>query len=50
MKLGRTDLVQNVNVSNLGGTDWNNSVGPIAHFGETEIIATGNREFASPSR
>ena len=27
-----------------------NSVGPIAHLGETKIIATGNREFASPSR
>ena len=26
------------------------SVGPIAYFGETEIIAIGNREFASPSR
>ena len=26
-----------------------NSVGPIAHFGETEIIATGNREIARPS-
>ena len=27
-----------------------NSVGPIAYFGETIIIATGNREFARPSR
>jgi len=27
-----------------------NSVGPIAYFGETEIIAIGNREFAIPSR
>ena len=27
-----------------------NSVGPISYFGETEINAIGNREFASPSR
>ena len=27
-----------------------NSVGLIAHFGETKIITTGNREFARPSR
>ena len=26
-----------------------NSMGPIAHFGETEIIAVGNREFTRPS-
>ena len=26
-----------------------NSVGPTAHFGETKIIATSNREFAGPS-
>ena len=69
MKLGRTDLVQNVNVRILGGTVWINSVGPmslglghnvilvrtilvivkqrvgqansvgvIAHFGETEML------------
>ena len=25
-------------------------MGPIAYLGETEIIAIGNREFASPSR
>ena len=25
-ELGETDSVQNVNVRNLGGTDWNNSV------------------------
>ena len=28
-ELGETDLVQNLNVRNLGGTDWNNSVGPM---------------------
>ena len=27
-----------------------NSMGPIGYFGETEIIATGNTEFARPSR
>ena len=27
-----------------------NSVGPNAYFGGTEIIATGNREFAIPSQ
>ena len=27
-----------------------NSVGPITYLGGTEDIATGNREFASPSR
>ena len=27
-----------------------NSVGPIAYLGGAEIIAIGNREFASPSR
>ena len=27
-----------------------NSVGPIAYLGGNENIATGNREFASPSR
>ena len=27
-----------------------NSMGPIAHLGETEIIAIGNKEFTSQSR
>ena len=38
MKLGQTDLVQNVNVRVFGGTDKVNSVGPIAHFGDTETL------------
>ena len=27
-----------------------NSAGPIAHFGETEIVTIGNKDFARPSR
>ena len=88
VKLGQTDLVQNVNVRlflgtdmstrwdrcarvrvkpQLGLTDYTNSVrpilviskqrdgqtnsmGPTIYLGGTEIIATGNRVFASPSR
>ena len=46
MKLGETDLVQNVNVRLFSGTDMINSVGPIAHFGETETLRKGSREFA----
>ena len=55
MKLGETDLVQNVNVRLFGGTDninsvrlilviskhrlgKANSVGPTAHFGESETL------------
>ena len=43
LKLGETDFSK----EHVGQA---NSVGPIAHFGETEIITTGNREFARPSR
>ena len=43
LKLGETDFSK----EHVGQA---NSVGPIAHFGETEIITTGNREFPSPSQ
>ena len=29
VKFGGTDLLKNVNVRNLGETDWNKSVGPM---------------------
>ena len=52
-KLGLTDYTNSVRpilVISKQRVGQANSVGPTAYFGETEIIATGNREFASPSR
>ena len=51
--LGETDHINSVrpiSVIDKQRVGQANSMGPIAYFGGTEIIAIGNREFASPSR
>ena len=45
-----TNLVEPILVISKQRVGQANSMGPIAYLGETEMIAVGNREFASPSR
>ena len=44
MKLGQTDLVQNVNIRNLGGTDMMNSVTAVASSQDTRAIPESLRK------
>ena len=51
--LGLTDYINSMRlilVMSKQRVGQANSVGPTTYIGETEIIAIGNREFASPSR
>ena len=44
------NLVRPISVIGKQRVGQANSMGPIAHLGETEIVTAGNREFGRPSQ